>query len=108
MDPALYFTAKSASSSQIAGVPIRAVDSPEKTGPERPLPPQPVPLPVLGPSRKIRETRGKIRPQPDRETAHQRGKWRRVWDSNPRNSFPFGAFQEHCLKPLGQPATFIS
>lgn len=27
--------------------------------------------------------------------------WRREWDSNPRKTLIFGAFQEHCLKPLG-------
>ena len=26
--------------------------------------------------------------------------WRRRWDSNPRYGFPYGGFQDRCLKPL--------
>ena len=31
-------------------------------------------------------------------------KWRRGWDSNPRNGFPLDGFQDRCLKPLGHPS----
>ena len=34
-----------------------------------------------------------------------RARWRALWDSNPRKSFPFGGFQDRCLKPLGQTPT---
>jgi hypothetical protein len=26
--------------------------------------------------------------------------WRRRWDSNPRYGYPYGGFQDRCLKPL--------
>ena len=28
-------------------------------------------------------------------------KWRSGWDSNPRYTFAYGGFQDHCLRPLG-------
>ncbi len=31
-------------------------------------------------------------------------KWRMGWDSNPRNAFTFGGFQDRYLKPLGHPS----
>ena len=31
--------------------------------------------------------------------------WRRGWDSNPRESYPSGGFQDRCLKPLGHPSS---
>ncbi len=30
--------------------------------------------------------------------------WRRGWDSNPRDGFPPGGFQDRCLQPLGHPS----
>src|SRR4030095_16601935 len=32
------------------------------------------------------------------------GRWRREWDSNPRNGFPFTRFPSVRLKPLGHPS----
>ncbi len=34
-------------------------------------------------------------------------KWRTGWDSNPRNAFTFGGFQDRCLKPLGHPSVAL-
>ena len=31
--------------------------------------------------------------------------WRMGWDSNPRDSFPPGGFQDRCLQPLGHPSS---
>ena len=30
--------------------------------------------------------------------------WRMGWDSNPRNAYTLGGFQDRCLKPLGHPS----
>ena len=32
--------------------------------------------------------------------------WRKGWDSNPRQAFTYGGFQDRCLKPLGHPSIF--
>lgn len=52
---------------------------PENTGPKRPLSGLVVLGPVLSLSGITLENNGKIRPRPDEENAHQRGKWRRGW-----------------------------
>ena len=35
-------------------------------------------------------------------------KWRRGWDSNPRDACASAGFQDRCLKPLGHPSMLLN
>ena len=73
----------------------------ENIGPERPLPGLLVPGPVLSLSRITLENNGKNPAAAGSGERFREGKWRRRWDSNPRDPFGPTPLAGERLRPLG-------